>query len=80
MSDTDLDVSSFESLEAEPRGPDYSGGEETGEEEEEEETGGEEEEEEGTGVTSFYSGYLSNKTIAKHFKCAFTIICSHLLI
>ena len=53
MSDTDLDVSSFESLEAEPRGPDYSGGEETGEEtgeEEEEETGGEEEEEQGTGL------------------------------
>ena len=42
MSDTDLDVSSLESLEAEPRGPEeeiveYSGeeGEETGEEEEE---------------------------------------------
>ena len=52
MSDTDLDVSSFESLEAEPRGPDYSGGEETGEEtgEEEEATGGEEEEEQGTGL------------------------------
>ena len=63
MSDTDLDVSSFESLEAEPRGPDYPGGDETGEEtgeeeeetgEEEEETGGEEEEEQGTGLLAAF--------------------------